>query len=96
MQTQFHHYQPNPQRQSAPVARNQITGPFQIPRVPHPWPYGRAQDGSTSGGSGHGAIPIDPQLLGQGQQGGNNTNNNNNGQTQGQWHHHSGGNGNRG
>jgi len=40
--TQFHHYQPpNP---PPPTAQSQypITAPFQVPRVPHPWPFAGA------------------------------------------------------
>ncbi|KAF9731750.1 hypothetical protein PMIN06_007674 [Paraphaeosphaeria minitans] len=40
--TQFHHYQPPARPQQPPTARYPITAPFQVPRVPHPWPYAGA------------------------------------------------------
>ncbi|KAK7182832.1 hypothetical protein DPSP01_014194 [Paraphaeosphaeria sporulosa] len=50
--TQFHHYQPPGQPQQPPTARYPITAPFQVPRVPHPWPYAganREQLGAKAG-----------------------------------------------
>ncbi|KAF2466582.1 uncharacterized protein BDR25DRAFT_317582 [Lindgomyces ingoldianus] len=54
-QTAFHHYQP-PQRQNVVSGNHQITAPFQIPRMPHPWPVPGGQ-------------LIDPQLLAAGRGG---------------------------
>ncbi|KAF2734665.1 hypothetical protein EJ04DRAFT_231198 [Polyplosphaeria fusca] len=61
-QTAFHHYQP-PQQQNTTTTQHQITAPFQIPRMPHPWPVPGQQ---AQGGS----VPIDPALLAGGGRGG--------------------------
>ncbi|PSN62745.1 hypothetical protein BS50DRAFT_128257 [Corynespora cassiicola Philippines] len=80
---QFHHYQPAPASASsatsafAPTAaqkkvstaRHPITAPFQIPRIPHPWPHLGARPKKEREGKEE--VPIDPQLLeGGGEKGG--------------------------
>ncbi|KAF2252455.1 hypothetical protein BU26DRAFT_562194 [Trematosphaeria pertusa] len=66
--TQFRHYQPTPpQQQTTTTERYQITAPFQIPRMPHSWPYPAARREGGEGGVGaaeQGTVPIDPRLLG--------------------------------
>lgn len=81
---QFHHYQPpqahaqapaytQPPNNNAMTARHPVTAPFQVPRMPHPWPFPGANRTELQAGVGRGAgaqqVPIDPRLLGAGMQG---------------------------
>ncbi|KAF2176882.1 hypothetical protein K469DRAFT_395701 [Zopfia rhizophila CBS 207.26] len=59
-QSQFQAYAPTPQTSNTVTSSHQITAPFQIPRMPHPWPHPNQKE----------QTPVDPQLLGQGGSGG--------------------------